>query len=173
MHRTLLPSLFLLFLLPAGAETIDYEISRISSDNVSIVLAKGKKEYSVSDIVVEEKNSDGEIHWSKTLPLENGFGVGASIYREPKLTGFGLWGVNDGCRSFSWEWFNIEKLGTFKKLQEGGMVLVTYQGQPLVEEIAEIFFTTDISLRINNSCEVGKVTHRLLIKKGSVLTFAP
>ena len=173
MHRTLLPSLFLLLALPVGAETIEYEITSISSENVASVLAKGAKDYSVKNIVVEERTRNGEVHWVKTLPLEKGFAVGASIYREQKLTGFGLWAVGDGCRSFSWEWFNVEKPGIFRKLQEGGMVAVTYQGQPLVEEIAEITFKTDISLRVNNSCEVGKVTHRVLIKKGSVLKFAP
>lgn len=173
MHRTLLLSLLVLVSLPVGAETIDYEITSISNENVTTILARGKKEYSVKDIVVEERNRNGEVHWAKSLLLEKDFAVGASVYREPKLTGFGLWASGGGCRSFSWEWFNIEEPGLFRKLQEGGMVEVTYQGQPLVEEIAVITFKTDISLRINNSCEVGKATHRVLVKKGSVLRFAP
>lgn len=173
MNRSLFLSILLLTAMSVGADTIDYEITSITNENGTTLLAKAVKQYSVKDIVVEERNRNGEIHWAKSLPLQKDFAVGASVYREPKLTGFGLWASGGGCRSFSWEWFNMEKPGIFKKLQEGGVVEVAYQGLPLVEEIAEITFMTDISLRVNNGCEVGKVTHRVLVKKGSVLRFAP
>lgn len=173
IYRIFAMLLLLIFPASAWAESLEYEIMSISDDNIATVLAKGKKEYSAKDIVVEERNVKGEVHWAKALPLEKGFSVGASVYREPKLTGFGLWAEIDEGRSFSWEWFNVEKPGIFRKLQEGGVVTVTYQGLPLVEEIASIYFATDISLRINNSNEVGKDTHRVLIKKGSVLKFSP
>jgi hypothetical protein len=173
MTKPILLSILFFIAMPISAESINYEISAISKDNVKTVLVQGVKEYSVKDIVVEESKKGRETHWSKSLPLEKDFSVGASVYREKKLEGFGLWAKDGGARSFSWEWFSIEKPGVFNKLQEGGSIEVTYQGGPLVEEIAAISFKTDISLRINNSSEVGGVTHRVLIKKGSVLRFAP
>ena len=173
MRRGLAILLLLTFPALTWAESVEYEITSFSDLNVATLLTKGKTEYSVKDLVIEEKNFQGEIFWSKSIRLEGGFSIGASVHREPKLTGFGLWAVHDGCRSFSWEWFNLERPGIFRKLQEEGALTVTYQGLPLVEEIASIHFDTDVSLRINDSCEVDKVTHRVLIKKGSVLSFTP
>ena len=48
----------------------------------------------------------------------------------------------------------------------------TYRGLPFMEEIASIHFDTDVSLSLHDSCEVEKLTYRVLIKKGSVLSFA-
>lgn len=172
MRRVFLILLLLAFPALSWAESVDYEITSFSDDNVATLLAKGKAEYSAKDLVIEEKNFQGETAWSKSIRLVEGFSIGASVHREPKLTGFGLWAHHEGCRSFSWEWFNLERPGIFRKLQEKGVVTVTYQGLPLIEEIASIHFDTDVSLRINDSCEVEKLTHRVLIKKGSVLSFA-
>ncbi|HAW52261.1 MAG TPA: hypothetical protein DCX54_08040 [Flavobacteriales bacterium] len=176
MNKTILlliTTLIFASLSVAHAETIEYEITRISEGNTSTLIAKGKKEYSAEDIIVKEDKCPGQEHFSKKLMLEKGFGIGASIYQEPKLTGFGLWGVIERGRSFSWEWFNLRQPGIFKKLQENGTVSVSCIDDPRYEEIGEIYFSTDISFRINTSQEIGRVTHRILIKKGSILKFTP
>jgi len=152
----------------ALASTITYEIYDYSKDKNGHLVAAGSKEYSDVDINIACDNS----HCKKILLLEQGYSVGASIYREQKLTGFGIW-VRRNNQGFSWEWFNLDGNRTFKKLQEGGMVTVKYSGLPIVEEIAEIIFDTNISLRLNESNEVGSVTQRILIKKGSILKFTP
>lgn len=121
-----------------------------------------------SDIQIERREYQGQVHWSKSIPLEKGFGIGASIYREPEITGFGIWARGSAC-GFSWEWFNVAGPGKFEKLQESGEVSVIHRKVGPNKEIAEIHFDTDVSLRLNESKEVGGTTHRILIRKGSVL----
>lgn len=157
---------------PAWAAKIVYEIYSLDANRSPTLLAKGIKEYSDSDIRIERREHRGQVHWSKSLPLEKGFGVGASIYREPEITGFGIWAEGSLC-GFSWEWFNVKSPGKFKKLQESGEISVVYREMEKNKEIAEIHFDTDISLRLNESKEVGKKTHRILIRQGSVLKFPP
>lgn len=158
--------------LPAWAEKIVYELSSLDGNGNPTLLAKGSKKYSDSDIRIEKREHRGEVHWSKSLSLEKGFGIGASIYQEPEITGFGIWAEGSAC-GFSWEWFNVTGPGKFKKLQESGEVSVVYREVRQNKEIAEIHFDTDISLRLNESKEVGKKTHRILVRKGSVLKFPP
>jgi len=153
------------------AATLEYEILDIQNGK-RVLIAKGKKDYSVDDIQIQERHHGHEVHWRKTLPLEAGFVVGTSIYREKHLKDFGMWIKRHG-KGFSWEWFDMVEPGLFKKLQEGGFVTVESQGQPFVEEIATIRFNTDISLRLNESDVIGNVTKRVLIKKGSVLRLGP
>jgi hypothetical protein len=157
----------------ARAETIEYEIYSYTDDGNSVLVANGVRSYDASDIEVIEKEHRGEVHWAKSLELESGFRIGASIYREPKITGFGLWAKNSPC-GFSWEWFTASSSDTFDKLQEGGAVSVKYHQSNGLLEIGSISFESDISLRLNETRkEIGGVTHRILIKKGSVLAFGP
>jgi len=169
MIKTVLSLIFVLWLSEAAfASSVAYEIYDFTQDKNGQLVAEGSKEYLYTDIKAE----CDEVHCKKSLLLEQGYSIGASIYRESKLKGFGLWAkIND--QGFSWEWFNLTGEGTFKKLQEGGMVTVTYQGLPAVEEIAEIIFDTDISLRLDDSPQVGALAQRILIKKGSILKFVP
>jgi hypothetical protein len=134
-------------------------------------LVGGIKEYGDSDFqIIERKSSTGEKHWSKLLMLSDGFGIGASIYREPEITGFGLWAKKSDC-GFSWEWFNLSGPGTYIKIQESGEVTVAYRASQATKEIAEIRFDSDVWLRLNESEDVKRLTHRILIKKGSILKF--
>lgn len=142
------------------------------SDPNGVLIAKGVKEYSASEIQVIEKEHRGEIHWSKTLMLDKGFGISGSIYREPEITGFGLSAEGSEC-SFSWEWFKIIESGKYKKLQEAGEISVKYNRIGSLKEVSEIYFDTDISLRLNESKEIGRDTHRILIREGSVLKLPP
>lgn len=169
MIKTVLSLIFVLCLLETAlASSVAYEIHHSTQDKNGQPVAEGTKEYSYADIKV---NCD-ETHCRKTLLLEEGYSVGASVYRKPKLKGFGIWAARND-QGLSWEWFDRDGEGKFKKLQEGGMVTVKYQGLPVVEEIAEIIFDTDICLRLDESYAVDAVPHRILIKKDSILKFAP
>ncbi len=172
LKRLLLLSFLLIFANAGRAEKIDYEIYTVDETGNPALIAKGVKEYGDADLEIDERNVRGEIHWSKSLELEGGFSVGASIYREPEVTGFGLWAQRSPC-GFSWEWFNASASGRFKKLQETGQLSVTYRNVGPVKEISEIVFDTDVSLRLNESQDVHRKTHRILVKKGSVLKFPP
>lgn len=170
LKHVLLFSLLLICAAAAKAEKIDYEIFAVDEAGNLALITKGVKEYGDSELDIEERNFRGEIHWSKSLELEGGFSVGASIYREPEVTGFGLWARRSPC-GFSWEWFNAIAPGHFKKLQETGQLSVTYRNIGPMKEIAEIVFDTDVSLRLNESQDIYRKTHRVLVKKGSVLKF--
>lgn len=172
LKRLLLLSFLLIFANACRAEKIEYEIFALDEAGKPTLLAKGVKEYADADVEIEERNVRGEIHWSKSLLLEGGFSVGGSIYREPQVTGFGLWARHSAC-GFSWEWFNASASGRFKKLQETGQLSVTYRNVGSMKEISEIVFDTDVSLRLNESQDIHRDTHRILVKKGSVLKFPP
>lgn len=173
MLKSLLLLSFLLIFANAGrAEKIDYEIYAIDEAGKPAFMAKGVKEYVDADLEIDERNVRGEIHWLKSLELEGGFLVGASIYRVPKVTGFSLWAKRSPC-GFSWEWFKASASGRFKKLQETGQLSVTYRNVGPVKEISKIVFDTDVSLRLNEPPNKAQKTHRILVKKGSVLKFPP
>lgn len=160
---------FLLVLATVGrAEKVKYEIYAIDEAGKPSLITKGVKDYGDADLDIEERNYQGEIYWSKSLELEAGFSIGASIYREPEVTGFGLWAQRSPC-GFSWEWFNVTAPGHFNKLQETGHLSVAYRNVGPMKEIAEIIFDTDVSLRLNESQDIHRKTHRILVKKGSVL----
>ncbi len=169
MIKTLLSVIFVACLLDAAlASSVAYEIFHFTKDKNGQLVAEGNKEYSYGDIKV----SCDENHCRKTLLLERGYGVGASVYREPRLKGFGIWATRNN-EGFSWEWFGRDGEDKFKKLQEGGMVTVKYQGLPVLEEIAEIRFDTDVYLRLDESHSSDGDTQRILIKKDSILKFVP
>jgi hypothetical protein len=172
LKRLLLLSFLLILANACRAEKVEYEIFALDEAGKPTLIAKGVKEYGDADVEIEERNVRGEIHWSKSLQLEGGFSVGGSIYREPQVTGFGLWARHSAC-GFSWEWFNASASGHFKKLQESGQLSVTYRNVGSMKEISEIVFDTDVSLRLNESQDIHRDTHRILVKKGSVLKFPP
>ena len=105
MKKLIAITLFCIFAPAALGESVTYEIYSYMESADGKLIGKGTKEYALSDIEVIEKEHQGEKHWAKALELEGGFKVGASIYREPKITGFGMWAENSPC-GFSWEWFN-------------------------------------------------------------------
>ena len=151
------------------AQKIEYQIFTVDEVGRQTKLVEGVKEYSDSDFEIlkgRENNS-----WSKSLELADGFGVGASIYRERMITGFGMWAQGSPC-GFSWEWFKRSGPSSFIKLQESGEISVVFRHDKAdgMSEIAEVRFDTDVSLRLSES-KRDRETHRILIRKGSVITF--
>ncbi|RLA43356.1 MAG: hypothetical protein DRR42_21855 [Gammaproteobacteria bacterium] len=156
-----------------NAESVTYEIHDYTVNPDGVLISSGTRQYLVSDIDVVEKKDNGEIHWAKSLELDSGFSIGASIYREEKEKSFGLWAANSPC-GFSWEWFKLTEPGKLQKLQETGSISVVYTEVEGLKEIVEIHFDSDVSLRLNETRKnVGEITHRISVKKGSVLKFSP
>jgi hypothetical protein len=140
-----------------------------------VLVHKGTHEYIAKDVLVEVKSGDGMSFKDESVVLPGDFRVGASVHPDEKLTGFGLW-MEKPPSSFSWEWFDLDKDMTFKKLKGGGSVKVTVRGFPVMEEMASVEFLDDITLRMRDDtlCKAGedvteKKTHMMIVKKGSVL----
>lgn len=170
--RSILLILLLLFCNSALADELTYTITQeklLWWDKE--VISEGTLNYSYADIIIEKH--PGFV--SKYLHVSDAFNIGASIYRESEITGFGLW-INKNGRGFSWEWFTLEQGNIFRKLQECGSVLVEYRKTDGLNEIASVEFLEDISMRLDTLNFIFfwfKSTHRMLIKKGSKIVFLP
>jgi hypothetical protein len=168
MTRLAIATLLFLASSTAGAEAITYEVYEISKIG-SRLIAKGKREYTVSDVTVRPYEREGRKIAEKFVELEQGYRVGARIFFEKELTGFGLL-ARHSDHDFSWEWYNKESANRFRKLQGGTAVEVSVSGRPLMEELTEVRFIDDTSLGFM----VGRArddTHKIIIKAGSVLRF--
>ena len=115
MLRLTLVVLLLLVTSASAAEVIVYEIYEISKIG-SRLIAKGKREYSVSDVKVHPYERGAQKIAEKLIGLEQGYRVGARIFFEKELTGFGLL-AKQSDYDFSWEWYNKEFGNRFRKLQ--------------------------------------------------------
>jgi hypothetical protein len=145
----------------------------ILEDGAQKILAEGEKQYSFEEIQVDKQFSSAiEGGWQKSLNVADKFNTGGSIYREHEVTGFGLWieAIPDWYEfwsdgGFSWEWFYKER----------GVVRVTMESVGELEEIKAIEFLSDVTMRLNNSWNPfsTKDTHYMVVKKGSILRFAP
>ena len=81
-------NIIVLFISTAAfAENIQYEIYKKSTGTL---ISSGVKEYVVTDIILNPYTSRGEKVVEKFIELEQGFKIGARIFSELKLTGFGL-----------------------------------------------------------------------------------
>lgn len=165
-------ALLLLTSCMACAGTITYEIVDYTSDAQGRSITKGIKQQTPKDITVVKQEGRGIVLWSKSVHLDKGFSIGFSDSRDKVLKGFGMW-VQTKPDRFSWDWFNQSQGQVFEKLRERGSVKVRTSGEPTFQEIAEIEFLTDISLRLIEPGSDGKVTHRVNIKKGSVFSVLP
>jgi hypothetical protein len=175
-------SLFLLVPTVGSAETIVYELYDVSNRRSRVLLAKGVKEYSTKDVMVEKGLIGRAPNWSKEIPIAEGFHAGAVIYREKELTGFALQlkrrGGFMGLLSqggFSWDWFDRESDLTFRKRQGGGRIKVSLVPSAEFQEIAAIEVLEDVTLRVIGQpwWFFGKEdTHHLVVRKGSVFRFA-
>jgi len=168
MTRPLLAALLLLVSSAAAAEVIVYEIYEISNIGTRLI-AKGKREYSVSDVKVHPYERDGKQIAEKLIELEQGYRVGARIFVEKELTGFGLI-AKQSNRDFSWEWYDKESGSRFRKLQGGTAVDVSVSGRPFIEELAEVRFLDDTNLAFIAG-RGRDDTHKVIVKAGSVFRF--
>ena len=171
MIRAILTILLIFLSNLAAAEIIEYEIYELSKgDAENILIAKGKRDYSIKDVEVHPYERRGEKVEEKLIELEQGYKVGARIFFEKQLTGFGLLAKRSSA-DFSWEWYNKENGNRFHKLQGGTHVLIETAGMPLVEELAVVTFLEDTKLSFIANRQGMDDTHDIIIKAGSVLKF--
>jgi hypothetical protein len=183
--RAWLLAAVLLALSPLSrAENIAYEIYALPTEKDRTLLAKGIREYSFSEVESYEHRLFGPRHWTKRLRIRDDFYIGGSIYREPKMAGFGLWIKRDpqwfefwSDGGFSWEWFDYRQPDdVYRKLQGQGRVKVTMARVNGLEEIAAVEFLEDVTMRLTDRpwfLFSDRDTHHIVIAKGSVLRFAP
>ncbi len=179
MRRLLLALSVALLSSLAVAETISYSIYSLPIFRGEPQLkAEGKRVYSHDEIRSAPGPASGVTNWTRTLAIANGFEIGASVYREPKTDGFGLWIRKDG-QGFSWEWFTRESDQVFRKLQGPGRLKVRFAHFGQSEELAEVEFLDDVTMRLNTLWFttfipfLSQETDHLVVRKGSVLWLAP
>jgi hypothetical protein len=159
------------FTSSASAESINYEIYALHRSGDEL-LAKGTLTYMPRDVqVVERVSSKHGRFWDKSVRVWEDFSIGASVYREQSLCGFGLW-IQKGVGGFSWDWFTQESGNTYRKLQGGGRVRVVLAPSKAYEELVAIEFLDNVTLRFRESLFFGD-THHIVVHKGSVLRLAP
>ena len=179
MYRSLLALFIALSSSMVFAETISYSIYSLPIfRGEPRLVAEGKRVYSHDEIRSTPGPVAGITNWSRTLAIANGVEIGASVYRESKTDGFGLWIHKDG-QGFSWEWFTRESDQVFRKLQGPGRLKVRFARIGQLEELAEIEFLDDVTLRVNTLWFttfipfLNQESDHLVVRKGSVLWLAP
>ncbi len=165
--KTIAILILLILSVSSYAVTIEYEIYNSKTGKL---ISSGKKEYSSKDILQDPYERGGMHINRKLIELEQGYKIGASIHREPRLIGFGL--IAELKRSdFSWEWYNKKKDFLFQKLQGGTNVKVRVSGGPLLEILEEVEFLDDTKLEFTSGCKGKKESYEIIVKKGSRLKF--
>jgi hypothetical protein len=177
MARQLALTFFLLALLcaPACAESISYEIYKLRSDGSREVVASGTRKYGLDEIARSEKidRSTGITRTDANLTLDSGYIIGGSFYRMPEIDGFPLWIQGKwNPLGASWEWFDHVEDGIFNKRQVGGRIDVRSIRVDGLEQIVEVRFLTDVTLRY--SWLIGLEESLFVeVKAGSVFRHAP
>jgi hypothetical protein len=162
--------------IPAAGPTatISYEIFSVAGSDGRKSIARGVRTYTPACDVLIRKEGPRKA-WSGSLDLSEGFAIGTTVYREPKLTGFGLVVERpDGGHGFSWDWFDLEQDNVFTKLQGAGRVAVEVARGPDYEEMQTVEFLDDVTLRYldDTSRPPGTHTHEIVVGRGSVLRLA-
>ena len=136
------------------------------------LLKEGTRTYRLGDVLASSTPGWDDARAEKRVPVVDGFNIVAQVQREPVVQGFGL--QLEKQFGFSWEWFDRETGYTFKKRQGPGRVQVRIAtGEDGKEEVAEILFLDDITLRLDRNMLVpftGPATEHLVVRKGSVLS---
>jgi len=150
------------------AQVVEYEVREVSRIG-SRLIAQGRREYEINNIEVYPYERNGQRISEKFLELSSGFKIGARIFSEKQLSGFGLLARKDDT-DFSWEWFNKESASRFTKLQGGQAVEVRTYATPFGEELTQVRFLEDTTLRFKHRGAADD-THHIVVKAGSVLRF--
>jgi hypothetical protein len=86
--------------------------------------------------------------------------------------GFGLTGKRDDVKTFSWDWFVVDRPGHATKLQESGELSFDTKRTPNGTEINHMQFLTDVSIRVvRRDQDLPDPTWRIKIFKGSDITW--
>lgn len=161
-------ALLLSTLSPLMAGDIQFEIRDLTAPMGVKLIASGVKNQTPKD--VREIRVPGVPQTTHFIPLAEGFALKINTPDKNPFDGFGFSGW---CTAglFSWEWFDREQGTTFRKLQEGGSLRVETMVEGGSMKITSIEVLSDVSLRLEVSGS-DKISYRILIKKGSVVTLA-
>ena len=154
---------------PGRPEHFTFEAFQVDGHQVRTLLGKKALEYRPgSDVMVEEMR---DATFAKTLALDYGFSLSTMVYREPKLTGFGLSLDKEGSDCFSWEWFKHDSGDIFSKMVGRGKLRVSVAGDSKVQELVAVEFLDDIPLQ----CEDRRsgLTYEAVVKTGSTFRVKP
>jgi len=169
MIRTALTVVLLAVTSPLLAEVIEYEIYELSKSGTDrTLIAKGKRSYSIKDVQVRSYEREGQKIAEKFVELEQGYKIGARIFYGEELTGFGLL-ARRSVADFSWEWYKKEAGNRFRKLRGGTLVEIKTEAQPAAEELVEVRFLDDTTLRFVLERRGMDPTHSIIVRAGSVL----
>jgi hypothetical protein len=152
-----------------GAGDIQFEIRDVSTPSASKVIASGLKKQSPKDVI--DKRIPGIPQSVGLILLAEGFALKVSTPDKNPIDGFGLSGWST-TGLFSWEWFDQNNGTTYLKRQEGGSLKVATVIDSGLMKIASIEVLSDVSLRLEVSGS-NTVSHRILLKKGSVIDLIP
>ncbi len=133
-------------------------------------VKEGTRVYRHSEIYALDRSNELRI---KVLNVTDGYAIHANLFREARIGGFGLSLVRNGG-GFSWEWFDHDSGDIFHKRQGGGRVQVRFVEYLDGQELAEVRFLDDITMRLDRwmiPFRTRKSDH-LVVKRGSVLWLA-
>ncbi|MBX9666178.1 MAG: hypothetical protein K2X93_01110 [Candidatus Obscuribacterales bacterium] len=139
----------------------------ISETATSRLLSSGEKELQTSDVVITRRLMLDK----KTIELSDNFNFGLAESCNRHDAGFGLTGGRTDEKTFSWDWFNVDRPGHAKKLQESGELSFDTKKTPNGTEMNRMEFLTDISIRVSRRTDVNPLNPawRIKIFKGSVI----
>lgn len=162
-------TLGLVFLASHGCEdSLKYEIYALQGRAERHLLSQG----TINDAGRNPRTSEsvffGRSFQQKWIQLNSEFSLGASIFRDKRLDGFGLWIRRNG-KGFSWNWFTREAGLVFRKLQGDGRVEASLSPNDEYQELAAVTFLDDVTLTGQFGLLPFWDTHQVVIKKGSVL----
>jgi len=133
------------------------------------LVKEGLRTYGLSDVRVRP-GPQGDVSAVKRLEITDGFSIEAHIYREANIDGFGL--SVEKQAGFSWEWFDRERDDIFSKRQGPGRIRVRMAEAGGKQEVAEIRFLDDVTLRLDRYFLIpftADESDHLVVRKGSVL----
>jgi hypothetical protein len=160
---------------PTGANSKIGHVAWVIYDGPSMKeIGRGEKDVLLKDVSIE---SVGQGMMKKQISLSDHFRlVCAEIPKSNAndLVGFGLSPDRDDKGTFSWEWFNVDRTGHGRKIQEEGEINFQQRKTANGWEIILMEFPTDISCRMiefNAGANPLKPQWRLNILKGSTITW--
>jgi hypothetical protein len=159
-------------------EEIAYVIAAATAKPSDRPIAAGSKQYALKDVRIKEvRNRDGSIFWDKSVELASGFSLGIDVSREPTHDGVGLVISNPHYPiGISWNWFQAETDDTYKQVKGDSHIKVQLKQMAAAQEIVAVEFLDDTTLTFTDDMfrhKPGEDSHRLVVKKGSVLRVAP
>ena len=129
----------------------------------SQLISKDERALQSADVKVQQQNSTTYADVALTDHFRMMVALDATA-----PSGFGLIGLRDDVRTFSWEWFVFDRPGHARKLQESGELAIQENKSAGSAPSQRIEFLSDVSLRIQRSDEpAGSMHWRVVILKGS------